>query len=182
LGRFLRDYVYIPLGGNKKFQIRNILIVWFLTGLWHGASWNFVFWGLFLGIFMVIEKILKKYFDLLPRVALYAYALIVINFSRSFFYFDDFEKLSEFIQKLFYVNIPISSGWLNDLTSYIFLYIVAVIFCIPWDEIYSKNSKTYIQASKLYQNFSLVINIIFILISTALIIDDTYNPFIYFRF
>ncbi|MFN5336505.1 MAG: MBOAT family O-acyltransferase, partial [Bacteroidota bacterium] len=110
LGRFLRDYVYIPLGGNKKFQIRNILIVWFLTGLWHGASWNFVFWGLFLGIFMVIEKILKKYFDLLPRVALYAYALIVINFSRSFFYFDDFEKLSEFIQKLFYVNIPISSG------------------------------------------------------------------------
>jgi len=182
LGRFLRDYVYIPLGGNKKFQIRNILIVWFLTGLWHGASWNFVFWGLFLGIFMVIEKILKKYFDLLPRVALYAYALIVINFSRSFFYFDDFERLSEFIQKLFYVNIPISSGWLNDLTSYIFLYIVAVIFCIPWDEIYSKNSKTYIQASKLYQNFSLVINIIFILISTALIIDDTYNPFIYFRF
>ena len=182
LGRFLRDYVYIPLGGNKKFQIRNILVVWFLTGLWHGASWNFVLWGLFLGVFMVIEKILKKYFDLLPRFALYAYALVVVNYSRSFFYFDDFDKLSVFLGKLFYSPNPIGAGWLSDLASYSFLYVVAILFCIPWDEIFPKNSRTNQVVGKYYRSFSLVFNLIFLFIATALIVDDTYNPFIYFRF
>jgi alginate O-acetyltransferase complex protein AlgI len=182
LGRFLRDYVYIPLGGNKKYQIRNILVVWFLTGLWHGASWNFVLWGLFLGVFMVIEKVLKKYFDLLPRFALYAYALLVVNFSRSFFYFDDFEKMGIFLGKLFYSPNPIGSGWGTDLASYAFLYVVVILFCIPWDEIFPKESRTNEVASKYYRGFSLGINLLFLLLATALIVDDTYNPFIYFRF
>ncbi len=182
LGRFLRDYVYIPLGGNKKYQIRNILVVWFLTGLWHGASWNFVLWGLFLGGFMVIEKVLKKYFDMLPRFALYAYALLVVNYSRSFFYFDDFDKLSVFLGKLFYSPNPIGQGWASDLTSYAFLYVVVILFCIPWNEIYDKTSRVNQVASNYYQKFSLVFNLIFLLMATALIIDDTYNPFIYFRF
>ena len=182
LGRFLRDYVYIPLGGNKKHQIRNILVVWFLTGLWHGASWNFVLWGLFLGVFMVIEKVLKKYFDLLPRFALYAYALLVVNFSRSFFYFDDFEKLGIFLGKLFYSPNSISAGWGADLASYAFLYVVVILFCIPWDEIFPKSSRTNEVASRYYREFSLGINLLFLLLATALIVDDTYNPFIYFRF
>lgn len=182
LGRFLRDYVYIPLGGNKKYQIRNILVVWFLTGLWHGASWNFVLWGLFLGTFMVIEKILKKYFDLLPRFALYAYALVVVNYSRSFFYFDDFDKLYVFLGKLFYSPNPIGAGWISDLASYSFLYVVVILFCIPWDEIFPKTTKTNQLATKYYSSFSLVFNLLFLLLATALIVDDTYNPFIYFRF
>jgi alginate O-acetyltransferase complex protein AlgI len=182
LGRFLRDYVYIPLGGNKKYQIRNILVVWFLTGLWHGASWNFVLWGLFLGVFMVIEKVLKKYFDLLPRFALYAYALLVVNFSRSFFYFDDFDKLGIFLGKLFYSPNPIGASWGTDLASYAFLYVVVILFCIPWDEIFPKDSRTNEVASRYYRGFSLGINLLFLLLATALIVDDTYNPFIYFRF
>lgn len=182
LGRFLRDYVYIPMGGNKKYQIRNILVVWFLTGLWHGASWNFVLWGLFLGVFMVIEKILKKYFELLPRFALYAYALVVVNYSRSFFYFDDFGKLSVFLGKLFYSPNPVGAGWISDLTSYSFLYVVVILFCIPWDEIFPKTSKTNQVAVKYYRAFSFAINLLFLFIATALIVDDTYNPFIYFRF
>lgn len=182
LGRFLRDYVYIPLGGNKKYQIRNILVVWFLTGLWHGASWNFVGWGLFLGSFMVIEKILKKFFDRLPRFALYVYALIVVNYSRSFFYFDDFDKLYVFLGKLFYSPFSVSPGWISDLTSYSFLYVLVILFCIPWDEIYPKTSKTNRLASKYYRSLSFLINLIFLLVSTALIVDDSYNPFIYFRF
>ena len=182
LGRFLRDYVYIPLGGNKKHQIRNILVVWFLTGLWHGASWNFVLWGLFLGVFMVIEKVLKKYFDLLPRFALYAYALLVVNFSRSFFYFDDFEKLGIFLGKLFYSPNSIGAGWGSDLASYAFLYVVVILFCIPWNEIFPKSSRTNEVASRYYRGFSLGINVLFLILATALIVDDTYNPFIYFRF
>lgn len=182
LGRFLRDYVYIPLGGNKKNQLRNILVVWFLTGLWHGASWNFVLWGVFLGIFMVIEKVLKKYFDMLPRFALYVYALLVVNYSRSFFYFDDSDKLTSFLGKLFYSPNPIGQGWASDLTAYSFLYVVVILFCIPWNEIYDKSSRINQVASSFYQKFSLVFNLIFLVMATALIIDDSYNPFIYFRF
>jgi alginate O-acetyltransferase complex protein AlgI len=130
LGRFLRDYVYIPLGGNRKYQIRNILVVWFLTGLWHGASWNFVMWGMFLGCFMVIELVFRKYFNMLPRFVLYVYALIVIIFSRAFFYFEDFDRLKSFLVTLFVSDQPVGSGMISDLSSYAFLYSVAVIFCI----------------------------------------------------
>jgi alginate O-acetyltransferase complex protein AlgI len=182
LGRFLRDYVYIPLGGNRKYQIRNIMVVWFLTGLWHGASWNFVLWGLFLGSFMVIEKVLKKYFDMLPRFALYVYALLVINYSRAFFYFDDFSKLKIFLVKLFVSDKPIGPGLANDISSYSFLYFVVILFCIPWNEIYDQTSKVYQKATAIYNQFSLLINVVFLLLSTILILDDTYNPFIYFRF
>ena len=182
LGRFLRDYVYIPLGGNRKHQIRNIFVVWFLTGLWHGASWNFVMWGMFLGCFMVIEKLLKKYFDMLPRFLLYVYALIVINFSRAFFYYDDFEKLKPFLATLFVSNNPVGAGMISDLASYSFLYVVVILFCIPWDEIYDKNTRGYQQMGKFYHKAAFFINVIFLLLSTILIIDDTYNPFLYFRF
>jgi alginate O-acetyltransferase complex protein AlgI len=118
----------------------------------------------------------------LPRFALYGYALVVVNFSRSFFYFDDFDKLGIFLGKLFYSPNPIGAGWLSDLASYSFLYVVVILFCIPWDEIYPKTSKINQVASSYYRGFSLVINILFLVIATALIVDDTYNPFIYFRF
>lgn len=182
LGRFLRDYVYIPLGGNRKYQIRNILVVWFLTGLWHGASWNFVMWGMFLGCFMVIEKVLKKYFDMLPRFALYVYALLIINYSRAFFYFDDFEKLKTFLVTLFYSNKPIGAGMVNDLAAYSILYFVVILFCIPWNEIYDKSTRVYRVAGTLYNRSSFLINVVILALATILIIDDTYNPFIYFRF
>ncbi len=131
---------------------------------------------------MVIEKVLKKYFDLLPRFAMYVYALLVINFSRSFFYFDDFDKMGIFLGKLFYSPNSIGASWGTDLVSNTFLYAVVILFCIPWDEIFPKSSKTNEVASRYYHRFSLGINLFFLLLATALIIDDTYNPFIYFRF
>jgi alginate O-acetyltransferase complex protein AlgI len=182
LGRFFRDYVYIPLGGNRKYQIRNILVVWFLTGLWHGPSWNFVMWGLFLGCFMVIERLLKKYLDMLPLILRYMYTLILINYSRAFFYFDDFEKLRSFLITLIISDKPVGVGLISDLASYSFLYAVVILFCIPWDEIYERNTRVYKQLDMIYNKFAFFINVIFMLISTILIIDDTYNPFIYFRF
>lgn len=182
LGRFIRDYVYIPLGGNRRHQIRNIVVVWFLTGLWHGASWNFVMWGLFLGMFMVIEKLLEKYFAMIPRALNYVYALTVIIFSRSFFYFDDFSKLKTFLVTLFVSDKKVSMSMLNDIASYSFLYVVVILFCIPWDEIFVKTSRVNIVASNFYNRFSYIFSLLFLALSTALIIDDTYNPFIYFRF
>jgi len=182
LGRFFRDYVYIPLGGNKRNQIFNILVVWFLTGLWHGASWNFVIWGLFLGFFVVIELIFKKHFSLVPRFLLHIYALCIIIFSRSFFYFVDFEKLKIFLNNLFSFDKAINHGFTADLTSNVFLFSIVILLCIPWDEIVSQSSKCYQYFSQLYNRLYLVINLFFILSSTSMIIDNSYNPFIYFRF
>jgi alginate O-acetyltransferase complex protein AlgI len=113
---------------------------------------------------------------------MYVYALLVINFSRSFFYFDDFDKMGIFLGKLFYSPNSIGASWGTDLVSNTFLYAVVILFCIPWDEIFPKTSKTNEVASRYYHRFSLGINLFFLLLATALIIDDTYNPFIYFRF
>ena len=94
LSTFFRDYVYIPLGGNRRHQLRNMFIVWALTGLWHGASWNFVLWGLYYFVFLAIEKLfLGKFLEKLPAVVGHAYALFIIVVGWVFFYFDDVSRL-----------------------------------------------------------------------------------------
>jgi alginate O-acetyltransferase complex protein AlgI len=182
LGRFLRDYVYIPLGGNRKFQLRNIMIVWLLTGLWHGASWNFVLWGAFFGVFMIFEKVFEKFLAKVPLFLRHIYTLILIVFSRAIFYYVDFGKLKDFVVNLFVAKNPISDGFVDDLTSFSLLYVVVILFCIPWDEIYTAGHRFHTWATSFYKKFALLINILFLALATILIVDDTYNPFIYFRF
>lgn len=182
LGRFLRDYVYIPLGGNRKYQLRNIMIVWLLTGLWHGASWNFVLWGAFFGVFMIVEKVLEKFFAKVPLFLRHVYTLILIVFSRAIFYYVDFGKLKDFVANLFVTKNPIGEGFIDDLTSFSLLYVVVILFCIPWDEIYTTGHRFHSLATSFYKKFALLINILFLVLATILIVDDTYNPFIYFRF
>lgn len=182
LGRFFRDYVYIPLGGNRKFQLRNIMIVWLLTGFWHGASWNFVLWGAFFGCCMILEKILQRVLNITPRFFKHSYTLILIIFSRAIFYYVDFEKLKTFIKTLFHSEFPVSINLKNDLLGYLFYFIVVVLLCIPWNEIFNAEHKVHKRATKFYFYFAPVINILFLLLGTVLLIDDTYNPFIYFRF
>ncbi len=99
LGSFFRDYVYIPLGGNRSHQTLNILAVWFLTGLWHGASWNFVMWGLFFAVVLMVEKrfILPRAADI-PRGALHFYAMVMVVAGWGIFYFDDLDLMSRFFQ------------------------------------------------------------------------------------
>ncbi len=93
LSTFFRDYVYIPLGGNRRHQQRNMVIVWALTGWWHGASWNFVLWGLYYFVFLAIEKLfLGKFLEKLPAVVGHAYALFIIVVGWVFFYFDDVSR------------------------------------------------------------------------------------------
>lgn len=182
LGRFFRDYVYIPLGGNRKFQLRNIFIVWLLTGFWHGASWNFVLWGAFFGCCMILEKLLERFLKVTPRFFKHSYTLILIVFSRAIFYYVDFEKLKTFIKTLFSSEYPVSINLKNDLLGYAFFFVTVIILCIPWDEIFNEESRVRRQASKFYFFGAPVINIILLLLGTVLLIDDTYNPFIYFRF
>ena len=102
LSTFFRDYVYIPLGGNRRHQLRNMFIVWALTGLWHGASWNFVLWGLYYFVFLAIEKLfLGKFLEKLPAVVGHAYALFIIVGGWVFFYFDDVSRLGQMLKLMF---------------------------------------------------------------------------------
>lgn len=182
LGRFFRDYVYIPLGGNRKYQYRNIMVVWLLTGFWHGASWNFVLWGAFFGVFMILEKILEKPLGYTPRIFKHTYTMALIIFSRAIFYFVDFDKLKIMIGNLFNSGNSISDGFVSDLTGYSYFFILLVLFCIPWDEIFSPTNKLRLKWEYIYKISAPIINILLIILCTVLLADDTYNPFIYFRF
>jgi alginate O-acetyltransferase complex protein AlgI len=182
LGRFFRDYVYIPLGGNRKFQNRNILIVWFLTGLWHGASWNFALWGTYFGVLMVIEKYSKKVLDRTPRFLKHSYTLVLIVFSRAIFYFVDFDQMTYFIGNLFVSDNAINPGFLTDLTSHAYWLILVLILCIPWDEIYTAESAIRLKWTARYAYVQPVVNIALILLSTLLLVNSTFNPFLYTRF
>jgi alginate O-acetyltransferase complex protein AlgI len=182
LGTFFRDYVYIPLGGNRKYQLRNIMIVWLLTGFWHGASWNFVLWGFYFGCFMIIEKLLEKYLAKTPRVLRHLYTLILIVFSRAIFYFVDFTQLKTFVVKLFVSSNSMSAGFITDLTEHVFWFVLVVLLCIPWDEIYKKDSKVYLRASSWNHYARPFLNVALLFLSTVMLVDATYNPFIYFRF
>jgi len=182
LGRFFRDYVYIPLGGNRKLQLRNIMIVWLLTGLWHGASWNFVLWGFYFGCFMIIEKLLDGILQKTPRILRHTYTLILIVFSRALFYFTDFEKLKTFVVNLFYSKNPIGAGFQTDVLEHTFWFILVIILCIPWDEIFDENSKVRIQTFNSYQYVKPVVNVALLFLATLLLVNSTYNPFLYTRF
>lgn len=179
LGKFFRDYVYIPLGGNRKMQDRNIFIVWALTGLWHGASWNFVIWGVYFGVFMILEKYAASLLRITPRFVKHFYTLVLIIFSRSIFYYVDFEELKRFWSQLFSGNYTMSQGMSLDLLNHVFLLSLAIILCIPWDEMIPSAES---RLRPIYRWVSLPMVILMVAVSTVMLVGDTYNPFIYFRF
>ena len=174
LGTFFRDYLYIPLGGNRRHQALNILIVWFLTGMWHGASWNFILWGLYFGVIVTIEKYtILKY--KIPAFILHIYSLILVVLGWGIFYFDDFGKLGSLFKALF-GNAQSASDFTSwaTLTNNFWLWIAAVIFSLPVRKLF-KNAK----GKWIYRT---VISLLILFCSVALLIGATNNPFLYFRF
>ncbi|HEX2628487.1 MAG TPA: MBOAT family O-acyltransferase, partial [Chitinophagaceae bacterium] len=134
LGSIFRDYVYIPLGGNKKRIYFNLLVVWFLTGLWHGPSWNFIFWGLYFFVFIALEKMfLQKLLDRIPGVFAHIYALAIIIPGWVIFYFTDTQILWAYVQKLFsFTGKPEgNSEVLNLLSTHLYWLIMALLLCMP---------------------------------------------------
>ena len=178
LSTWFKDYVYIPLGGNKKHQFRNILVVWSLTGLWHGASWNFIIWGLYFGVLLVIEKyLLKKYLDKLPNIFRHLITIFLVLISFYIFAFDNTQLLISFGKILFGFsgNKFIDSNFIFYFTNYLIIIIIACLFSTP---IYQKIKERV-------KNFGLIISIIYIILfilTIAYLVSDTYNPFLYFRF
>jgi alginate O-acetyltransferase complex protein AlgI len=187
LGTFFRDYLYIPLGGNKTNFYRNLLIVWFLTGLWHGASWNFIFWGLYFGVLIAAERLfLSKFLERLPVFVSHAYLILIAIFGWVIFYFTDLSRLGSYLSVMMgfsgqaFWDITLSS----QLMAHIIWFIIALIFCMPVTEFMESRFGHKI-SDKQWQMMpyaQTVLNVIFLLVSVAFLVGKSYNPFLYFRF
>lgn len=189
LGTFFRDYVYIPLGGNRKGTFRtyiNLFIVWSLTGLWHGASWNFVLWGLYFFVFLVIEKaflgkFLKK--NIFSRI----YLLVVVYFGWIFFKFSDLKLLSVVFKGMFGLNSNALYTYesVSFAKNYIFFFVICVLACTSICKIIGNKFRTVATLKKAENVYSFVVAVIpavLIVLSCLALVGDSYNPFIYFQF
>jgi len=178
LSTWFRDYVYIPLGGNRKGYIRqllNIAIVWSLTGLWHGASWNFLFWGIYYAVLLIIEKLfLLKRLEKLPVIN-HVYTLIVVMLGWTLFSIEDTSQLLPYLRAMFGGNEIISSDVLYWLRNYAGTLAVLILASTPLP-------------SKIFSRFAIisyvkpVLILMVLIICTAALVDSSYNPFLYFRF
>lgn len=185
LSSWFRDYVYIPLGGNRKGlskQIRNILIVWLLTGIWHGASWNFVIWGLYYSILLIAEKLfLLKFLENKPAVFSHIYTMFFVLISWVIFAFDSFKAGFKYLSCMFFMaDIPLYDKYsLFTLRENLLLLIILTMGCTPL------SSKLASKFKARHPNSIILPNIILILLfiaSTAYLVASKYSPFLYLRF
>ena len=176
LGQWFKQYVYIPLGGNRLGRARtyfNLFIVWFLTGLWHGASYNFILWGLYFFILICIEK--NGLLNLLNKHKLisHIYTIFFILVGWVLFAVIDLNQIINFLKKMFIFNA--GNEWIYYLRNYIITYTIAIIFSTSFlKKIYNKFVKSNIVDT--------IILITIFLLSIAYLVDSSYNPFLYFRF
>lgn len=184
LSSWFRDYVYIPLGGNQVSKIkwlRNILIVWMLTGLWHGAAWNFVIWGLYFGILLIIEKLfLEKQLKKIPVSLARIYTLLIVMISFIIFNADSVTSMLQNIGGLFGINkVPlVSKESIYYLKSYFMMIVIGIIGSTP----ILKNRISTQKANKWINCIEPIALLFILIISTSYIIDGSFSPFLYFRF
>lgn len=189
LSSFLRDYLYIPLGGNRSHAWRNLFVVWFATGLWHGASWNFILWGLFFGVLIALERLgLRNLLEKLPGFISHFYLLFVVLISWVIFYFTDLSRATQYLGIMFGLSgQPLTnSQTLLALEGNLFWLILAVVFCLPLARIASQQITAAAAVSRPRQIILgilvPVMNLGILLICTAMLSGQSYNPFLYYRF
>ncbi|MGN1457386.1 MAG: MBOAT family O-acyltransferase [Acutalibacteraceae bacterium] len=183
LSSWFREYIYIPLGGNRKGfprQVFNMLVVWALTGLWHGANYNFILWGLYFFVILFLEKLfMLKALEKIPSAFQHIYSLLLIVLGWLIFYFEDMSQLWNYLCVMFGSSgVFVSAKALTDIISYLPLFAVAVFACTPVAKIlYNKIPKN---------NFCFTLETIGcmcgLLLSTASLASSGYNPFLYFKF
>ncbi len=191
LGSFFRDYVYIPLGGNRKGRFRtyiNLFVVWFLTGLWHGASWNFVLWGLYFFVFIFIEKVFLLRVLSKDRIVSHIYLVLIVYFGWILFRFDNTGDIFTVLRGMFGMN---GNAFTNfETTTLVSSNAFILVFCAVVStpivrKIGSLVRYTYMDkkaVSVLYAVGRIAIPLILLLLSTAALVGDSYNPFLYFQF
>ena len=187
LGSWFRDYIYIPLGGNKVKKGRwliNITIVWFLTGLWHGAAWNFVIWGLMFAVLLLIEKI--GFSKVLEKHSIISHVYVIFMVLVSFVVFN----ATDMKEAVSYLSIMLTGGGL-PLTSPEFFYymksygiiiIIAIVGVGPWVSNIVEKLRKNENGRKLLNIVEPIVLITLLLVVSAYLINDSYNPFLYFRF
>lgn len=183
LSSWFRDYVYIPLGGNRckvPRHIFNLFVVWGLTGFWHGANFNFILWGLYYFMLLVLEKyIYGKYLAKLPGVLQHIYSLLFIISGWALFYFEDFSQLFSYIGYMF----TASGGFIGHdacvtILSYAPILVVSILACLPvWKNIYAK-----FKNRKWMGVIEIVLCLVILVMCTMALTSESYNPFLYFRF
>ena len=188
LGTWFKDYVYIPLGGNrdgKYKQIRNILIVWLLTGIWHGANWTFLIWGLLFGIILIIEKIfLNKFMEKLPSFIKRIYVLFIVMILFIIFNAENMSVVLTNIKGLFGMNgeVFVNDYTLHYLKSYLPLLIIAFFGATPFIKTLIDKLRKNKYANNIINILEPILIVIILVVVTSYLIDNSYNPFLYFRF
>ena len=183
LGTWFREYVYIPLGGNRKGlgrQIINLAVVWFLTGLWHGASWNFVLWGVYFGVLLVIEKtFLLKLLKKAPAFLSRLYAMLLVVFGWVLFWFEDMGQMGAFIGRMFgSAGFMMSADVQATVLSYLPLLLGAALISTPLvNTVYHK-----IRSKPVLMVLDNCACIGALLLCTASLVSSSYHPFLYFKF
>ncbi len=186
LGSWFRDYIYIPLGGNRRgkaVQFRNLIIVWFATGLWHGASWNFVIWGLYFGVFIFLEKLfLGKILNKVPNSIAHIYTVVLVIISWVFFDTSKVNDALNYIKLMFGMgkNIFMDNMAKYTLKTNLILIVIAIICSTPL----IKNLIAYIKKKYKLKGVYIIIamNMLILILSIVYLVSESYNPFLYFRF
>ena len=188
LGTWFKDYVYIPLGGNrdgKYKQIRNILIVWLLTGIWHGANWTFLIWGLLFGIILIIEKIfLNKFMEKLPSFIKRIYVLFIVMILFIIFNAENMSVALTNIKGLFGMNgeVFVNDYTLHYLKSYLPLLIISLFGTTPFIKILIDKLRKNKYVNNVINILEPILIVMILVVVTSYLIDNSYNPFLYFRF
>ena len=188
LSTWFKDYIYIPLGGNrdgKYKQIRNILIVWLLTGIWHGANWTFLIWGLLFGVILIIEKLwLNKLMEKLPSFIRRIYVLFIVMILFIIFNSDNMSVALTNIKGLFGMN---GEAFVNDYTlhylkSYLPVLIIALLGSTPFIKILIDKLRKNKYVNNIINILEPILIVVILVVVTSYLIDNSYNPFLYFRF
>ncbi len=189
LSSWFREYVYIPLGGNRRGmakQVRNIFVVWMLTGIWHGASWNYVLWGLYYGCFLILEKfVIGKWVKKLPGIFQNLYTLLIVVFGWVIFKCEDLTLCGSYLKAMFggYGAGMFNTETIYLLYNYAVLLVILVLGCTTLPKRWGERLLTCFREGGAVQT---VLRCTFcagiFVISVAYLVDATYNPFLYFRF
>jgi alginate O-acetyltransferase complex protein AlgI len=183
LSTFFRDYVYIPLGGRQHRPYRNLFIVWGLTGLWHGASWNFVLWGLYYGVLIALERLfLGRLLERLPRALQHLWLLFVVMVGWALFFFTELPKLGAFLALAFGATAAplVGPDTAQVVLAHVVWLVVALTLCLPLERFVFPDTQEP-RPAFVHLGRGLA-TVAFTLLATAMLVGKSYNPFLYFRF